>query len=73
MFSRDLNKANRQILKKGEIRQLMNGQIEPLIFVLYDSLAVHLTPISASFERIVDYSADIAEVVINRGIKEEEA
>ncbi|MCK5588611.1 MAG: hypothetical protein KAI34_07805 [Candidatus Lokiarchaeota archaeon] len=51
----------------------MNGQIEPLIFVLYDSLAVHLTPISASFERIVDYSADIAEVVINRGIKEEEA
>jgi hypothetical protein len=72
LFSRDLNEANAQILKKAEIRQMIKEEIEPLISSSTTTLAVQLAAISASFERIVDYSADIAEVVINRGLTKEE-
>ncbi len=72
LFSRDLKEANGQILKKEEIRHMINEKIEPIISSSTTKLAVNLAAISASLERIVDYSADIAEVVINRGIKEEE-
>jgi phosphate uptake regulator len=73
LFSRDLKEANGQILKKQEIRDTINEKIEPIISSSTTKLAVNLAAISASLERIVDYSADIAEVVINRGIKSEEA
>ena len=73
LFSRDLKEANGQILKKQEIRHTINEKIEPIISSSTTKLAVNLAAISASLERIVDYSADIAEVVINRGIKAEEA
>lgn len=73
LFSRDLKGANGQILKKEEIRHMINEKIEPLVSSSTTKLAVNLAAISASLERIVDYSADIAEVVINRGIKAEEA
>jgi len=72
LFSRDLKEANRQIHKKEEIRHLINEKIEPLVSSSTTKLAVNLAAISASLERIVNYSADIAEVVINRGIKAEE-
>ncbi|MFX1518307.1 MAG: PhoU domain-containing protein [Promethearchaeota archaeon] len=72
LFSRDLEEANAQILKKKEIRKTIKEEIDPLISSSTTALAVQLAAISASFERIVDYSADIAEVVINRGLKEKE-
>ena len=72
LFSRDLDNANAQILKKKEIRQMIKEEIDPIIESSTTTLAVQLAAISASFERIVDYSADIAEVIINRGLKDEE-
>ncbi|WP_287585587.1 phosphate uptake regulator PhoU [Candidatus Borrarchaeum sp.] len=72
LFSRDLKEANGQILKKEEIRHMINEKIEPIISSSTTKLAVNLAAIAASLERIVDYSADIAEVVINRGIKTKE-
>jgi hypothetical protein len=52
---------------------MINEKIESLVSSSTTKLAVNLAAISASLERIVNYSADIAEVVINRGIKAEEA
>jgi len=70
VFKMDVKQANKVISEVENLAKLENGLVKKIFeSKLNTETAIGLRLILESIKRIAEYSADIAEIVINLGIK----